>query len=458
MSVRRSLIVLTLVALGLPAAIFGMGANQMQASQQTASTIQYSTVQRGDVRVDVTATGVIEADDVVNLSLTTAGKVAELFVKEGDYVLVGDPILRRENDAERLAHERALLALQVAQVRLDDILAPVDEDDIRVAQANVDAAWGAYADIDSAVSAEDIQAAQLRYDQAMQAMRDAERARQIAGGLSEEEFTLLEAQIGEASFNAEVARLQLEDLRSANQGDLGAAYARVQEAQRKLEQVMAGPTDAEIDRARVAVEQAQVEVSQAEEKYNETLLVSPAEGVISNIETEIGELVTPGSTLVELTDINPLHITVEVDEIDIRQIEIGMPAQVELDALPGALLEARLTDVALFGREEDGIVSYDVDIDLASNDERARVGMTAEASITVEEKRDVLVIPNQYIRLDRGRGQAFVNIQRPDGTLEEVEIRLGLQGQDTSEVLSGLNEGDVIALDLSDRFSLFGGS
>lgn len=458
MSVRRSLVVLTLLTLGLPALIFGMNANQMQASQQAASTIQYYTIQRGDVRVDVTATGTIEADDVVSLGLTTAGKVAELFVREGDYVLVGDPILRRENDAERLAYERSLLSLQMAQVKLNDVLAPVDEDDIRIAQANIDAAWGAYTDIQNAVSDDDIRAAQLRYDQSIQALRDAERARQIAGGLSESEFTLLEAQIGEASFDAEIARLQLEDLRTANQGQMNAAYARVLEAQTKLEQVMAGPTDAQIDRARVDVEQAQAEVDQAERKYNETLLISPVEGVVSKIDTEIGELVVPGSTLVEVTDIVPLRITVEVDEIDIRQIEIGMPATVELDALPGILLEARLTKVALFGQEEDGIVSYDVDIDLVQNDERARVGMTAEASITVEEKKDVLVIPNQYIRLDRGRGQAFVNIQREDGTLEEVEVRLGLQGQDNSEILSGLNEGEIIALDLSDRFSLFGGS
>jgi hypothetical protein len=71
----------------------------------------------------------------------------------------------------------------------------------------------------------------------------------------------------------------------------------------------------------------------------------------------------------------------------------------------------------------------------------------------------VLVIPNIYIRLDRQADRAFVNVMRADGTLEEdVEITLGLRGQNSSEVLSGVSEGDVLAVDLTgDQISLFGG-
>jgi hypothetical protein len=63
-----------------------------------------------------------------------------------------------------------------------------------------------------------------------------------------------------------------------------------------------------------------------------------------------------------------------------------------------------------------------------------------------------------YIRLERGEDRAFVNVLRDEDTLEEIEIELGLRGQENSEVVSGLREGDVIVLDLSgERFSLFGG-
>jgi multidrug efflux pump subunit AcrA (membrane-fusion protein) len=103
-------------------------------------------------------------------------------------------------------------------------------------------------------------------------------------------------------------------------------------------------------------------------------------------------------------------------------------------------------------------VSYDVKLLLDDIDNRVRDGMTAEAAVIVEARNDVLVVPNIYIRLDRRNEQAFVNVLKEDGTLEEVEVDLGLQGQDNSEVLAGLSAGDVVALDLAgDAFSLFGG-
>jgi HlyD family secretion protein/macrolide-specific efflux system membrane fusion protein len=84
--------------------------------------------------------------------------------------------------------------------------------------------------------------------------------------------------------------------------------------------------------------------------------------------------------------------------------------------------------------------------------------MTAEAAVIVDERQSVVMVPNQFIRLDRETGRAYVNLMGEDSSLEEIAIELGLQGQDSSEVVAGLNSGDVIALDLSaDRISFFGG-
>ena len=60
-------------------------------------------------------------------------------------------------------------------------------------------------------------------------------------------------------------------------------------------------------------------------------------------------LVAPGLPVVEVTDISPLHLTVQVDEIDVRQIREGMPAQIKLDALPGVLLLATLEHIGVIG-------------------------------------------------------------------------------------------------------------
>ena len=84
--------------------------------------------------------------------------------------------------------------------------------------------------------------------------------------------------------------------------------------------------------------------------------------------------------------------------------------------------------------------------------------MTADASIVIEETQDVLVVPNLYIRRDRVTGQSFVNVLREDDTIEEVEVEIGIQGRETSEVISGIEEGALVAIDLSGRgLNILGG-
>ncbi|MBZ0290873.1 MAG: efflux RND transporter periplasmic adaptor subunit, partial [Anaerolineae bacterium] len=265
------------------------------------------------------------------------------------------------------------------------------------------------------------------------------------------------AQVGQATFNAEIARLQLESLKNGNSGALNAAYARVIQAQRKLDQVKAGPTQAEVDKADIAIQQAQAELDQARIDLERTDLIAPFDGVVSALNIEVGALTTPAQPALELTDVNSLYVNVQVDEVDIRQIQEKMPAQVRLDALTGVEFPASVDQIALVGTNDNGIISYNVKVVLDATDPRLRIGMTADAAVIVEKREAVLVVPNLYIRLDRDLDKAFVNLVGADGKLQEVEVKLGLQGQDSSEIVSGLHAGDVIAVDLSsDRIAIFG--
>jgi multidrug efflux pump subunit AcrA (membrane-fusion protein) len=162
MSIRRSLFVLTLITLILPVLVLAQQAGQsrIQASVQSEN-IQLHTVERGDVAVVVNAIGSIEASDVAQLSLTTPGRIREVLVQEGDYVLAGDVLVQQVDDTQRIAYEQALIALDLANLQLQDLLEPVDEDDIRVAEANVRSAWGAVRSAQDAVSAEELRAAEL---------------------------------------------------------------------------------------------------------------------------------------------------------------------------------------------------------------------------------------------------------------------------------------------------------
>jgi HlyD family secretion protein len=121
-------------------------------------------------------------------------------------------------------------------------------------------------------------------------------------------------------------------------------------------------------------------------------------------------------------------------------------------------LPATIETIALVGTNDNGIINYDVQVRLDANDPRVRSGMTAEASVIVNQKANVLSVPNEYIRLDRLHDKAYVNRVDKNGHLQEVEVTLGLQGDDVSEVLAGIQQGDVLAVSLGgDRLAIFGG-
>ncbi len=463
MSVRRSLILLTLLMIALPLIVFSQNARQ-QARQTEAAVEQLADLETyavtpGRVEAIVSALGTLAADRVVSLDFRTAGRVESLWVQVGDFMFAGEALAQLDNTNQQIGYEQAQLALDRADLELADLMGPVPEEDLQLAQASIDSALGQYLSIANAVTSDDIRAAELAYEQALVVYNDIKSQRdQAVGGFGSDNYINLDAQTGAASFNAEIARLQLEDLRNGTAPQAGAAFTLVQQARAEYDRVAAGPTRFEIDGAALRVRQSDAQLRRAETTLNRTTLNAPFDGVITAVTTEVGGLVAPGFPVVEMADLSPLRLTVQVDEIDIRLISEGLSARVTLDALPDVEIPASISRIALVGTNQGGIVSYGVELTLdeAATDPRARVGMTAEASIIIDQRDDVLIVPNFYVRRDGDR--AFVELLRPDDTLEEVEVVLGLQGRDFSEVLSGLDAGDVIAINFSEeRFSIFGG-
>ena len=166
MSVIRNIFMLGLAVVLLPFMVFGAQARPDNSDFGTRfRNIQLYEVQRGTISLSVSALGVIEAHQASALSFLASGRVAEVFVQRDDYVVAGDPLVRLENDLQRIAYEQASLNLERAELDLQD-LQTIDENAIRVAEANLNSAWGAYRSIQNAISSEDLRAADLAYEQA----------------------------------------------------------------------------------------------------------------------------------------------------------------------------------------------------------------------------------------------------------------------------------------------------
>lgn len=458
MKVYRSLLVLTGVLLALPLLAFYLRVTERPAPIPKRNVQEY-TVVRGDVDVTVSAVGRVEPSEVIRAAFTGAGRVIDVPVQVGDVVQPGDVLARLDDTLQAIAVSQRQIALELAQLQYERLLAGPDATQLAIAQANVDAARGAVQAAAGAVSSEQIRAAELQYQSAQQALRDAEQARATApGGQPEQYYQLLDARVGQASFNQEIARLQLEALRSGGSAaQIGVAQARLNQAEAELARLLAGPTQAEIERAEAQIEQARLELEAAQTALDRTRLTAPIAGVVTRVNVDVGALVAPGVPVVEIADLDPLRLSVQVDEIDVRALTVGMPVQLRFDALPDVRAAGTVEQIALLAENVGGIVNYEVRIRLEETDPRILVGLTADASFVIERVTNALVVPNAFIRIDRRAGTAFVNRIDRSGQLVEIPVTLGLQGRDVSEVVAGLAEGDVIAVDLTaDQLGIFG--
>lgn len=179
------------------------------------------------------------------------------------------------------------------------------------------------------------------------------------------------------------------------------------------------------------------------------LVRSPIEGHVIAEDLEVGEPVVPASTfgagtvLVTLADLDHPVFRGTVDEIDVGRLSTGMKGMLTLGARPGIELLANLTEISLRAESKNNAVVFPVEMDVTPPaDLVLRSGYSAVANIRVKEVVDVLVLPERL--LDFRDGKAFVLQSDSAGEVVEVVVETGLSDGLKIEIISGLNEGDVV--------------
>jgi HlyD family secretion protein len=167
----------------------------------------------------------------------------------------------------------------------------------------------------------------------------------------------------------------------------------------------------------------------------------------------VGSEVDAGQTVATIYDVASLNVAAMVDETDVALVRVGQHAAVELDAFPGARLEARVRRVAVAPTQSApsaaGGVSYQVDLALGKELEPAedgrrtvpRVGMTATAEIEVRHASAALSVPGSAL-VGRGTGQAVYVIE--DGRVRLRTVRVAADGEDRVAIAAGLREGERV--------------
>ncbi len=152
-----------------------------------------------------------------------------------------------------------------------------------------------------------------------------------------------------------------------------------------------------------------------------------------------------GTTIAAIADLGKMIFEGKVDEAEVASLRVGTPLKVSLGAIEDQELDASLQFIAPKGTEEQGAVQFKIEADLVLNDSIfVRAGYSANASIVLDRKEDVLALREALIQFDRKTQDPFVEIMTGDQKFERREVKLGISDGVNVEILEGIAEEDQV--------------
>jgi len=383
--VKKIILVLLILALVGAGGYLGY---QKWFPEESVKVLETATVKRGNITGVLVETGIIkpQVGALVKIGARATGTIYKMNVKIGDRVKQGELIaLIDDRDIQREI-ERLKAALNSARGNLAQVETTYPQR-IKEAEANY-----SYAKINH------------------------ERERLLL----EHEYTTRDA-VDKANSTLQSAQAVLKRLKEEFQTQLQIARANIEEVEASLQK-------------------QQVNLSY-------TRIVAPIDGVITDVTAQAGETVVTGlqvANLVAVLDPTRLEMRTYVDETDIGRVHIGQRVEYYVDTYPNRTFSGTIDEIYPQPEIRDNIVYYlAIAKVLKEEAEYLKPEMTTHVRIIYQELNDVLTAPNAAIKFEKGK-QIVYRVTGPN-KVERVEVEIGLRGEDDTQILSGVNEGDELA-------------
>ena len=353
--------------------------------------IETARVEKGSIRGVLVETGIIkpQVGAVVKIGARATGTIARMGVKIGD-IVQKDQLVAVIDDREiRHAIEQQKMAISIAENTLKQIELTYPER-IREAKANYDYA-------------------RLNYEREKELLRH--------------EYTTKDA--------VDKAKSQFE----ASE----ALFKRLQDEYK---------TQLTISKAKI--EEGIAQLNQLETRLSYTKIYAPIDGIVSDVTAQEGETVVAGlqvANLVTVLDPSRLEMWIYVDETDIGRVKLGQRVEYSVDTYPDKVFNGVIEKIYPQPVVKDNIVYYLAIVKVKKEDAIfLKPEMTTHVKIIFDEKKDILLVPNAAIKYEKGRQITYKVVSQDK--VERLELEIGIRGEEKTEIIKGLNEGDVIATKL----------
>ena len=227
--------------------------------------------------------------------------------------------------------------------------------------------------------------------------------------------------------------------------DVAVAKARLDDAVAKLEEL-----NEAADATTIALREAQIKANEAAlvaalARLDEVVITAPFGGEVSAVFTDTGSTVNAnnvGNAVLEIVDTSVAEVDARLDEIDVLNVQVGAGVVIELDGLPGAGLPGVVREISETGENQQGVVTYPIQITMRTPPLlQLREGLSATATIVLQQELDVLLIPAASIAGTIAQPTVLVDV---GGEVAERAVTLGASDGFWIVVTDGINEGESI--------------
>lgn len=380
MSKRKKILIACGGAVALALIIFF----SINATRKDEVVIQTSKAQRKDVlKSKVSASGEIRAKEQVNLQSEVAAIITDLLVREGDVVKKGDVLLHldpiqssADNDAMRAQFEASQSDARQQEFSITTAEANLmsQKAGLRSAQATLEQAQN-----NNARETNSFKRKQQLHEDGLLAREDYELAQNTAKA-AKSQLEVAQAQLAQAETQVKVYETNIQQMKSAYNG----AMSRMKSSAARL--------------------------AQTNDTLKKTVLISPLNGVVTQLNMEKGERAVPGfisspqATIMTLADLSIIQAELKVDETDVISLALGQPAKIKVDALPDSVFDGEVSEIGnspitTAGSTTQEAKDFKVKVTLKDPSKKLRPGMSCTGDIITNTKQNVLVVPIQALTI-----------------------------------------------------------
>ncbi|MFD1884229.1 efflux RND transporter periplasmic adaptor subunit [Paenibacillus wenxiniae] len=233
------------------------------------------------------------------------------------------------------------------------------------------------------------------------------------------------------------------------------------------QQMMDNAAQTDLDSTRQAIEKAKDDIATTQTEIARLLkeqappasLLAPSDGTITKVSVFSGSATSAGAEAFTIVNYRDLSATIQVDEMEILKVRQGMKATLSLDALPDQTFTGHVSTIANEGSAKNGVSTFGVTIHL-DDPGNIKAGMSAQASILVQHKQNILVLPIESV-IQQGNRYVVNKLSSTGGATSasspstaEQAVTVGIHDQSQVEIVNGLKEGELVSLPSSDMSGL----